>query len=263
MKKILAYTALIAVLATPALADNFDGLGDKGPGTGYRMYYTRVGGYYQGRGGEFTLKKDGSTILLSNSAYDAEAKAIGTTGSQSFQTFCVETGEFVASPMDLMVSEEDVAGSGYGSGSHAWKGGTGTGDDLAAKTAYLYNQFATGSLTEYAYSGTNAHELSRAQCAGALQRLIWNIEGEGGLLVADNSFMDITLTQEQVDTIDDWNDAYDASSWSGIGNVRIIQTLKTNGDLAQDQLYLIPAPGAVVLGMIGVGMVGWVRKRRA
>jgi len=161
--------------------------------------------------------------------------AKGVVGAESFQTFCLETGVFVAQPLDLYVSEENAALGGFGSGSHAWEGGTGSGDDLDPKTAYLYQQFATGQLTEYTYStatgAQNSYGLTRSQSAGALQRLIWNTEGEGGPLITGNDFMGIKLTQAQVDTITDWNDAYDNSGWTGIGNVRVLQTFKENGDL--------------------------------
>jgi len=256
MKKTILTFAALVLLAVPALADTFHGLGD----TGYQMLYTRIGGYFQGRGGEFTLKEDPGHTYLSNSAYADVAK--GKAGDpHSFQTFCVETGEYVESPMEIMVSQEAQAGGGYGSGSHAYKGGTKVGDDLEFETAWLYTQFATGNLATLGYDYTPGD--NRKAAAGALQRLIWNIEGEGGGLGVGNSWYDITLTQAQVDLIDAWNDAYATSRWSGIGNVRVLQTNSTGGGLAQDQLYLVPAPAAIGLGMLGLGLIGWYMRRFA
>ena len=156
--------------------------------------------------------------------------------------------------MEVWVSTANVDTS---SGSHAWKGGTSSGDDLNAETAYYYTQFAKGILPGYDYSDTG---VGRDASAGALQRLIWNIESEGGLLTEGNQHYGIKLTAAQVSLITSWQTAYGDSGWSGIGDVRVLQTYKyIDGecfDLKQDQLYLTPVPGAAILGILGLGVAG-------
>lgn len=261
MRRVGLITVMLAFafVATPALAD-LHGLGYDG-GT---ANWDRKSGYYAGQGGEFTIW--GPELLLSNSAY-ADSTSGLTWGSvlrpESFQTFCVETGETIYEPMKVWVSESSTTDlNNYGSGSHAWKGGTSSGDDLGAETAYLYTQFATGNLSGYAYTGI-VGGLNRSQTAGALQRLIWNIEGEGGSLNAGSIWYGITLTAAQVSLITSWQTAYNDSGWTGIGNVRVLQMTTEYGRLKQDQLYLTPAPGAVLLGMLGLGVAGLKLRRFA
>jgi hypothetical protein len=231
-KAILTFAALI-LIAAPALADY----------SGGRIYWGRSSGYYAGNGGEFTIRSDGGPgLLLSNSAYDAKARGVGGH-AESFQTFCVESGEYVAQPMDIMVSTTNVDGS---PGSHAvWGGVLTVGDDLDPRTAYLYTKFATGTLPEYDYTAG----AGRSASADALQKAIWFIEGEGGV---NNSF--VTAANTAVEIGGEWYG-------KGIGDVRILNMYTTSGGLAQDQLYLIPAPAAVLLGVVGLALVGWARKR--
>lgn len=251
MKKLILALVLLALIATPVFAQVPHG----GYSDNATMNYTRINGYYQGQGGEFTLKQKDSLYYLSNSAYDKVAK--GEDGNAtSFQTFCMEIKEFVAQPLDLYVSNQDASLSVFGS--HAWKGG-GAGDDLDFKTAYLYNQFATGQLN-YAYTGTVAG-LNRAQSAGALQRVIWSIEGEGGSDFS-TSFQGISLIAAQQTQASNWLIEATNAGWTDIGNVRILQAYNTSGGLAQDQLYLIPLPGAALLGLLGFGVAGFKLRRK-
>jgi len=261
---------MCAFVAAPALAgphgDGYDG----GIADWSRITVSGVN-YYAGQGGEFTLHHvvssvSSDTMTLDNSAYSANTSGLGGH-PESFQTFCLETGEYAHEPMKIWVSEE-AAGEDpgdYGPGSHAWYGRmalTG-GDDLDYRTAYLYTQFATGQLN-YAYTGTikvGGVDLDRSQTAGALQLLFWYIEDEINDLTIGSTYYSITLSSAQLALINGWLADYGASEWEGIGNVRVLQMFTLDGGNRQDMLYLTPVPGAVLLGMIGLGMVGLKLRR--
>jgi hypothetical protein len=241
MRKMIFITIVFTCLTAPVLADYYGG----------RIYYNRIGGYYSGNGGEFTLRSDGGLgLLLSNSAYDAKTR--GEDGNpESFQTFCVETAEYVAQPMDIVVSTtfvNEATGAITGPGSHAILGSKPFGDNLDPMTAYLYTKFAQGTLAGYNYTVG----AQRVASAGALQNAIWFIEGEGGV---NNAF--VALANDAVTVggnTDEW-------VGKGIGDVRILNTwvpghIGELGFKTQDQLYLVPVPAAVLLGMLGLGVAG-------
>lgn len=241
---VICLTCLLA--AAPASADFYGG----------QVYYNRIGGYYSGQGGEFTLSSDGGLGLLLNlSAYKegVTKNVTGSTAFPSFQTFCVEGTEYVASPMEMMVSTtfvDESIGGVTGPGSHAILGSMTYGDNLDPMTAYLYTKFATGTLDGYNYGA------GRSISADALQKAIWYIEGESGGV--NNTFATLAL------------DAVTSGEWvgMGIGDVRILNTWVVGhiGDpdfKLQDQLYLVPVPAAVLLGLLGLGVAGWKLRRFA
>jgi len=242
MRKLVFIAVLCAFVAAPVMADFGHGAGYDG-GT---ANWDRKGGYYAGQGGEFTI--EGTGLLLSNSAYAATTSGIGSN-ADSFQSFCIEMAENIYEPMEIWVSEASTTAlTTYGSGSHAWKGGSSSGDDLDPMTAYLYTRFATGSLAALGYDYDPL--ATRSASAAALQNVIWGIEGElsswnpGGLSGLEKTFYDAAF----------------AANWSDIRNVRVLQMYKQgsncNFELKQDQLYLTPIPGAVILGILGLGVVG-------
>ncbi|RJP33330.1 MAG: hypothetical protein C4547_12550 [Phycisphaerales bacterium] len=253
------YLGLMGVAAmlwasASAQADLYDS-----PAT-YRIRITQdTNGYAMGNAGEFTIE-NAPTPPGENLPASVVFGAASDKNGTSFQTFCVEYSEHINPPANYWADITEYATGGNG----GWDGNKGPGgshsDDLSYGTAYLYTQFRTGALFSAGYQ--SAPSFARENDARALQIAIWLLEGERteGQLAGETNLAQGKIWRDQAVS------AVANNVWTaGLGNVRVLNLWGDAGrtEFRQDQLIMIPAPGAALLATLGLAMVGFVRRRFA
>jgi hypothetical protein len=181
-----------------------------------------------------------------------ELASLGEVAGKS-EVFCVEKNEYINFNTTYYATVNTYATAGGVGGRDLDLNGdtVNDADSLDPMTAYLYEQFITGNLVGYDYDNTG---VGRVASANALQMVIWGIEDELGSTWTPAAGLQTTF----------YNDAL-ANAGSSIGAVRILnlyESASLTGN-KQDQLCMVvPTPGALLLGSLGLSLVGWVRRRR-
>ncbi len=259
MKRLAFVALLVAALASPVMAGQVQvGYGPTG----------NYGPWQTGVGGEFTINV--YTSGLSTAAYAAGAKGFG--GVDSFQTFCIEGNEYIY-PFPAITTRH--------SGTFAVKGGMSgqdpvgsTQDPVSVGTGWLYSQFAQGTLAGYNYSGGTDNSApydspSRNYSADMLQRALWWLEGEQGLVYdGNNTYMAAVVAKFGADagcaTLACAEAAAMANGGEKFGVYALnIWTVDTAGGIVggQTQLFYVP-DGGMTLMLLGGALMGIGALRR-
>jgi len=237
MKVCLFGVAVVMMLVPTAMAGPID--------TG-SIDITRLQNMYSGGGGEFNITPTSGLLGIRWSDYvDGKTKNVNPTIGKDFESFCLEESEFVTIPGSYN-AKINYVGAVLGGGGDKVKINNVWTDPISLGTAYLYSQFAAGTLSGYNYTVG----AGRVTSAAALQNAIWYLEGEGGV---NNSF--VTLVATKFGTL-----AAAMANANGAYHVAVLNLTTGTGGLAQDQLVMAPEPASLLL--FGIGLLGAATLRR-
>jgi hypothetical protein len=160
----------------------------------------------------------------------------GTIGiypeTSTFSSFCVERDEYINySTVYVVTISTDAIEGGVGGPSP---------DPLSPQSAYLYSLWID-EVVEH-----------NETYADAIQKAIWYQENE----ISSISGLAKVYSDEAEAAVVDGGVWFEKWGPDSIGDIRVMNLWTEQGCHAQDQLVRVPVPGAVLLGMLGLGAAG-------